>query len=74
MLDKQDTTIEVLKSVKEDTSQIKQVTSSMTTIKEDTTEIKYSTSEMVSGLWNKYEELHREISEIKATLSASHLV
>jgi len=74
MLDKQDTTIEVLKSVKEDTSQINQDTASMPAIKEDAREIKHSTSEMVSGLWNKYEELHREIAEIKATLSASHLM
>jgi hypothetical protein len=56
MLQKQDTTIEVLKSVKEDTSTIKD---EISTSKDDIKDIFYE----------KYEYLSREIVDIKATLS-----
>ncbi len=56
MLEKQDTTIEVLKSVKEDTSNIRD---GISTSKEDIKEI----------FCEKYEFLSREIINIKATLS-----
>lgn len=79
MLDKQDTTIGVLKGVKEDTSHIRNDTSRIPDIakntlmipamKEDTFEIKSNTREIVDKLQNKYEELSREIVEIKVTLA-----
>ena len=79
MLGKQDTTIDVLKSVKEDTAQIRQDTSKIPNIaentslipamKEDTSEIKSNTREIVDKLQNKYEELSREIVQMKITLA-----
>ncbi|MFA4935366.1 MAG: acylphosphatase [Candidatus Methanoperedens sp.] len=79
MLEKQDITIDVLKSVKEDTAQIRQDTSQIPRIaentsiipeiKEDTSEIKSNTKEIVDKLWDKYEEMSREIAQIKITLS-----
>jgi hypothetical protein len=38
-------------------------------MKEDTSEIKISTREIVDKLQNKYEELSREIAQMKITLS-----
>ncbi len=79
MLEKQDTTIDVLKSVKEDTSHIRKDTSKIPDIakntllipamKEDTFEMKNNTREIVDKLQNKYEELSREIVDIKVTLA-----
>jgi len=79
MLDKQDTTIGILKSVNENTSHIRKDTSKIPDIakntllipamKEDTFEIKSNTREIVDKLQNKYEELSREIVEIKVTLA-----
>ena len=56
MIEKQDTTVEILKSVKEDTSAIN---NEISTSKEDIKDIFYE----------KYEYLTREIIDIKATLS-----
>jgi acylphosphatase len=79
MLEKQETTIDVLKSIKEDTSQIRQDTSQIPRIaestsiipemKEDISEIKHNTKEIVDKLWDKYEEMSKEIAQIKITLS-----
>ncbi len=79
MLEKQDITIGVLKSVKEGTAQIRQDTSKIPKIaentslipamKEDTSEIKSNTKEIVDKLQNKYEELSREIVQMKITLA-----
>ena len=38
-------------------------------MKEDTSEIKNNTKEIVDKLWDKYEEMSREIAQIKITLS-----
>ncbi len=62
MLEKQDTTIGIMKSVKEDTAFIP-------AMKEDTSEIKSSTKEIVDKLQNKYEEMSREIAQMKITLA-----
>ncbi len=71
MLEKQDITISVLKSVKEDTAQIpaigediaemKKHTSQIPAMREDTASIKSDTRELVEKLWDKYEagKLHR---------------
>lgn len=103
MLEKQDITIDVLKSVKEDTAQIRQDTSQIPKIVEntkrilehtshlpaikdnterileytsyipamraDTAAIRTDTREIAAKLWEKYEELSREIAEMKITLS-----
>ena len=79
MLNKQDTTIGILKSVNEDTSHIRKDTSKISDIakntllipamKEDTFEIKSNTREIVDKLQYKYEELSREIVDIKVTLA-----
>jgi acylphosphatase len=79
MLEKQDTTIGVLKSVKEDTAYIpamkediagvKSHTSLIPAMKEDTSEIKSNTKEIVDKLQNKYEEMSREIAQMKVTLA-----
>ncbi len=79
MLERQDTTIGVLKSVKEDTAyipamrediaKVKSHTSLIPAMKEDTSEIKSNTKEIVDKLQNKYEELSREIVQMKITLS-----
>ncbi|MDO9097940.1 MAG: hypothetical protein Q7U60_07450 [Candidatus Methanoperedens sp.] len=75
MLEKQDTTISVLKSVKEDTAyipamrediaEVKSHTSLIPAMKEDTSEIKISTREIGDKLQNKYEEMSREIAHMK---------
>ncbi len=79
MLEKQDTTIGVLKSVKEDTAyipamrediaEVKSHTSLIPAMKEDTSEIKSNTREIVDKLQNKYEELSKEIAQMKVTLA-----
>jgi acylphosphatase len=84
MLDKQDTTIGILKEVKEDTANISNLQVQMldkqdTTIgvlkevKEDTASIRNDISELkkdtMDTILEKYFELSREIAEIKATLS-----
>jgi acylphosphatase len=82
MLEKQDATIDILKSVKEDTAQIPKIlehtsciprivenTSIIPAMREDTSEIKQNTREIVDKLWNKHEEISKEIAEMKITLS-----
>jgi len=79
MLEKQDITIDVLKSVKEDTAQIPRIventgrilehTSHIPDMKEDTAAIRYDTKEIATKLWEKYEELSKEIVQMKITLS-----
>ncbi|MBU4223021.1 MAG: hypothetical protein KKA10_15630, partial [Euryarchaeota archaeon] len=76
MLEKQDITIDILKSVKEDIGEmkedisgIKQNTSLIPAMKEDTASIRCDTKEIATGLWNKYEEMSREIVQMKITLA-----
>ena len=79
MLGKQDITIDVLKSVKEDTARIPDIvkntetilehTSHIPAMKEDTAAIRYDTKEIATKLWEKYEELSKEIVQMKITLS-----
>jgi len=64
---RQDTT-----QIRHDTSQIPRIvenTSIIPAMKEDTSEIKNNTKEIVDKLWDKYEEMSREIAQIKITLS-----
>ena len=56
MLDKQDTTIDILKGVKEDTSAIRE-------------DISATGKDMKDELYEKYEYLNHEITDIKSTLS-----
>ena len=69
MLEKQDTTIDILRSVKVDTSKIHENTSQIPAMREDTASIRYDTREIAAKLWDKYEELSKEIAEMKITLS-----
>lgn len=69
MLEKQDTTIDILRSVKVDTSKILENTSQIPAMREDTASIRYDTREIAAKLWDKYEELSKEIAEMKITLS-----
>jgi flagellar capping protein FliD len=52
VIERQDTTIGILKSVKEDTAAIRT-----------------DTKEIAAKLWEKYEELSKEIAQMKITLS-----
>jgi len=56
-------------AIKENTEKILEHTSYIPAIKEDTSEIKNNTKEIVDKLQNKYEELSREIVQMKITLS-----
>src|SRR5574341_593589 len=69
MLEKQDTTIDILKSVKADTSKILENTSQIPAMREDIASIRNDTREIATKLWDKYEELSKEIAEMKITLS-----
>ena len=69
MLEKQDTTIDILRSVQVDTSKILENTSQIPAMREDTASIRYDTREIAAKLWDKYEELSKEIAEMKITLS-----
>ena len=62
VIERQDTTIGILKSVKEDTTNI-------LPMKDDTSEIKSNTREIVDKLQNKYEEMSREIAQMKISLA-----
>jgi len=58
--------------IRQDTSQISNIaenTSLIPAINEDTSEIKNNTREIADKLQNKYEELSREIAQMKVTLS-----
>lgn len=64
---RQDTT-----QIRQDTSQIPRIaenTSIIPEMKEDISEIKHNTKEIVDKLWDKYEEMSKEIAQIKITLS-----
>jgi len=93
MLEKQDTTIGILKSVKEDTAQIRldtaqirldtaqipgiventgrilEHTAYIPAMREDIASIKTDTREIAAKLWEKYEEMSKEIAQMKITLS-----
>ncbi len=65
--------------IRQDTAQIRQDTAQIPNIvkntvlipamKEDTAAIKYDTKEIATKLWDKYEELSKEIVQMKLTLS-----
>ncbi len=72
MLEKQDTTTDILKSIKADTSKISKIeenTSLIPAMREDIASIRYDTREIAAKLWDKYEEMSKEITEMKITLS-----
>ncbi|MFQ6056022.1 MAG: hypothetical protein ACE5KT_00925 [Methanosarcinales archaeon] len=80
MLEKQDKTIEILKSVKDDTSAIKEKQDKMLekqdktieileSVKDDTSAIKTHTSVLKFFYPERIEKIEREIKEIKAKLS-----
>jgi len=71
MLDKQDTTISILKNIKEDTSEIGAIKEEVSTARyEARREREEIISTLKSGsLEEKYEQLSREIAEIKAAIS-----
>ncbi|MDP2845227.1 MAG: hypothetical protein Q8N79_04025, partial [Candidatus Methanoperedens sp.] len=56
-------------AMREDMAYIKSHTSIIPAMKEDTSEIKQNTREIVDKLWYKYEEMSKEIAEMKVTLS-----
>ena len=70
MLDKQDATISILKNIKEDTSEIGAIKEEVSTARyEARREREEIISTLKSGsLEEKYEELRREIAEIKASI------
>ncbi len=55
--------------MREDISEIKTYTSQIPAMKEDTVSIRYDTKEIATKLWEKYEELSKEIAQMKITLS-----
>jgi hypothetical protein len=71
MLDKQDTTISILKDIKEDTSEIGAIKEEVSTARyEARCEREEIVSTLKSGsLEEKYEQLSREIAEIKAAIA-----
>ncbi len=56
-------------AMREDISDIKSYTSQIPAMREDTAAIRYDTKEIATGLWQKYEEMSKEIAEMKITLS-----
>jgi acylphosphatase len=69
MLEKQVITIDILKSVKEDIGEMKSHTSHIPRMKEDTATIRTDTKIIAAKLWEKYEELSKEIAQMKINLS-----
>jgi acylphosphatase len=55
--------------MREDISEIKSYTSQIPAMKEDTVSIRYDTKEIATKLWEKYEELSKEIAQMKITLA-----
>lgn len=58
--------------IRKDTAQIPMIvenTSILPEMKGDISEIKHNTKEIVDKLWDKYEEMSKEIAQIKITLS-----
>ncbi len=68
MLDKQDTTIQVLKGVKDDTSQIKGIKEDTEVMKDKLTSIEEIHKELLD-LRVKYNQLSDDITEIKIAIS-----
>jgi acylphosphatase len=60
---------EDIAEIKKDTSEVKSHTSRIPAMKEDTAAIRADTREIASKLWEKYEELSKEIAQMKMTLS-----
>ncbi len=56
-------------AIKEDISDIKSYTSQIPAMKEDTAAIRADTREIATKLWEKYEELSKEIAQMKVTLA-----
>jgi acylphosphatase/DNA-binding transcriptional MerR regulator len=73
MLEKQDTLLSVtengFKELKEEMHIIRQNTSLIPAMREDTASIRTDTREIATKLWEKYEELSKEIAQMKITLS-----
>ncbi len=68
MLDKQDTTIQILKDVKDDTSQIKGIKEDTGVMKDKLTSIEEIHKELLD-LRVKYNQLSDDITEIKIAIS-----
>jgi hypothetical protein len=62
-------TIIAVKSVKEDIGEMKSHTSHISPMREDTASIRTDTGEIATKLWEKYEELSKEIAQMKIILS-----
>lgn len=73
MLEKQDTLLSVtengFKELKEEMHIIRQNTSLIPAMRDDTASIRTDTREIATRLWEKYEELSKEIAQMKITLS-----
>lgn len=59
----------LIPAMKEDISDIKSYTSQIPAMKEDTAAIRADTREIATKLWEKYEELSKEIAQMKVTLA-----
>ncbi len=55
--------------IKTNISEVKTHTSQIPAMKEDTAAIRTDTKEIAAKLWEKYEELSKEIAQMKITLS-----
>ncbi len=60
---------EDIAEMKKDISESKSHTSYIPEMREDTASIRYDTKEIATKLWQKYEELSKEIAQMKITLS-----
>lgn len=73
MLEKQDTLLSVtengFKELKEEMHIIRQNTSLIPAMRDDTASIRTDTREIATRLGEKYEELSKEIAQMKITLS-----
>jgi acylphosphatase/DNA-binding transcriptional MerR regulator len=73
MLEKQDTLLSVtengFKELKAEMHIIRQNTSLIPAMKEDTASIRTDTREIATKLWEKYEEMSKEIAQMKITLA-----
>jgi len=73
MLEKQDTLLSVtengFKELKAEMHIIRQNTSLIPAMREDTASIRTNTKEIATKLWQKYEELSKEIAQMKITLA-----
>ena len=55
--------------MREDISEMKSYTSMIPAMRDDTASIRYDTKEIATKLWDKYEELSKEIAQMKITLT-----